>query len=419
MKLTIKPSAVSGNVVAPPSKSMTHRALAIAALAPGRSKVRNPLLAKDTEATSTILQKIGVKITFGKDWLIEGGNLQAPTEELYCGESGTTLRLMAAICALIDGECRVTMGSSLSTRPITPLLEALEQIGVHSKAQEGYGLATIIGTGRINGGVARLRGDISSQFVSALLTVAPLADSPVRIELTTKLESRPYVAMTMDVMSAFGIEAKASHDMRRFTAPLKPYETTTLTIEGDWSSASYPLVAGAMAGDVMVKGLKPSSFQADKAMLSLLMEMGADISVTGYDVKASSSTLHGIDMNLSDCPDLFPIICVLCAAADGVSHLTGLARLKLKESDRISAMAQGLTRMGVNIRYDKDSASIIGGPIQGSEVESFGDHRVAMSLAVLALKARGETTIRDAECVSKSYPGFWDDLESIGVRIKR
>ena len=419
MNVQIRSSGVTGSLTALPSKSMTHRALILAALARGRSRIRTPLTADDTEATASVLQKLGVNIVHGDEWVIDGGYLQAPTDALHCGESGTTLRFMSAICALVDGESRLTSGPSLSLRPVGPLLDALGQLGVVSESRWGMPHVTIKGTGRIRGGEVRLPGDVSSQFVSALLTVAPLAESQVEISLTTKLESKPYVAMTVEAMRAFGVEAETSPDMRRFTARLKPYRAATVSVEGDWSSASYPLAAGALSGEVTIKGLNPGSSQADKAIISILGEIGARTSMSGDTVKVSASTLSGIEADLRDCPDLFPIVSALCAASEGESHLTGLGRLRLKESDRVAAMAEGLTRMGARIRYDADSATITGGTLHGGEVDPWGDHRIAMSLAILALHAEGETTIRNAGCVSKSYPGFWDDLVSIGGRLER
>ena len=412
MSVTVKPSAVSGAVTAPPSKSVTHRALVLAALAEGRSRIRNPLTADDTEATTCVLAQLGVEVTRGGDWLVEGGHLSAPAEALHCGESGTTLRLMTAVCALANGDSTLTGGPSLTSRPVGPLLDALRQLGVKSRSRGGLPPVTVAGGG-VEGGEARLPGSVSSQFVTALLTVAPLARSRIKIRLTTRLESKPYVAMTVDAMRAFGVEAEHSGDMTRLTAPLKSYRATDLTVEGDWSSAAYPLTAGALAGEATVRGLNPSSTQADRAILPLLSEMGADVKTRSDEVRVGASPLRGIEADLSDCPDLFPIVSALCAAAEGESHLTGLARLRFKESDRVAAMADGLTRIGAEVRFDADSATIRGGALHGAEVTPWGDHRVAMSLAVLALRA-GETKISDAGCVNKSYPGFWRDLADIG-----
>lgn len=414
MSVTVRPSAVSGSVAAPPSKSMTHRALVLAALADGRSVIYNPLTSDDTEATSRVLEGLGIMIHRGGEWVVDGGHMQAPSKTLDCGESGTTLRFMSAICALVDGDCRLAGGPSLTSRPVGPLLDALAQIGVRCESRGGVPPVTIRGTGRIRGGEARLPGDVSSQFVSALLVVAPLADAPVKISLTTRLESRPYVAMTVDAMRVFGVEAAHTPDMTSLTAPIEHYRSGTVAIEGDWSSASYPLAAAALAGDARVTGLSHSSSQADGAIVTILARLGAEVKVSGDSVTVRSSRLRGVEVDLSDCPDLFPVVSALCAAAEGESRLTGLTRLRHKESDRVAAMAEGLTRMGAKVSYDENSATIRGGRLRGAEVDPWGDHRIAMSLAVLALRAEGETKIRNAGCVSKSYPGFWGDLAALG-----
>ena len=418
MNIIVMRSEVEGTLTAPPSKSMTHRALVLSALADGKSTIANPLTADDTEATASVLGNLGVDLVRGKKWMVGGGCFKAPKYDLYCGESGTTLRFMAAVCALVNDECRLTGGKSLSARPVGPLLNALTQIGVNCTSRGDLPPVTIMGNGRIQGGEVRLPGDISSQFVSALLAVAPLADAPIKINLTTQLESRPYVAMTIDAMRAFGVEVQASPDMRRLTAPLRPYRASAVDVEGDWSSAAYFLAAGALTGGASLRGLNRTSSQADRAIINLLSRMGADVS-TGGAVKVSKSLLRGISADMSDCPDLFPVVSTLCATAEGESTLTGLGRLRLKESDRVAAMVEGFTRMGIKVRCDPDSAKITGGKPRGAEVNSWGDHRIAMSLAILALTAEGETKINDAGCVSKSYPGFWDDLAAIGGRLEK
>ncbi len=417
MSVKIHPSTVSGSVAAPPSKSMTHRAFVLAALVDGKSIIRNPLTADDTEATSRVLAGLGVETHRGSEWIVDGGHLYAPSETLDCGESGTTLRFMAAVCALVDGNCRLAGGPSLSSRPVGPLLGALEQIGVRCESHGGLPPVTIRGTGHIRGGEARLPGDVSSQFVSALLTVAPLADASVKISLTTPLESRPYVSMTVDAMRAFGVEVEHTLDMTRLMAPIRPYKATTVVVEGDWSSASYPLAAGAMIGEARVTGLNHASSQADKVIITILAQMGVEVRARSDSVTVRSSKLKCIESDLSDCPDLFPVVSALCAASEGKSRLTGLGRLRFKESDRVAAMAEGLTRMGAKVSYDADSATIMGGRLRGAEVDPWGDHRIAMSLAVLALRAEGETIIKNAGCISKSYPGFWSDLAALGGRV--
>jgi 3-phosphoshikimate 1-carboxyvinyltransferase len=225
--------------------------------------------------------------------------------------------------------------------------------------------------------------------------------------------------MTMDAMRAFGVEARATPDMRRLTAPLGPYKASTVEVEGDWSSAAYVLAAGALTGSVTLRGLNQASSQADRAIIEILSRMGADVSTNGGTIKISKSLLRGISTDLSDCPDLFPVVSALCAAAKGESTLTGLGRLRFKESNRVAAMAEGLTRMGIKMKCNSDFARITGGTPKGAEVDPWRDHRIAMSLAVLALVAEGETKISDAWCVSKSYPGFWGDFAAIGGRFEK
>ena len=419
MKVIVSPSEVSGEVAAPPSKSMTHRALVLAALSSGKSIIRNPLESDDTEATSRVLTSLGVKVTRGVEWEVEGGHTVAPLGDLYCGESGATLRFAAAGCGLVDGHCRLTGGPSLTGRPLGPLLEAIKALGVKSTSRGGYPPVDVEGNGRIDGGQAVMPGNVSSQFISAILLVSPLADSPVEISVTTPLESKPYVNMTMDAMRLFGVEVKASSDMRRFTTTLNPYRAATVGIEGDWSSAALIIAAGVLAGETRVTGLNRSSSQADRAILDILARMGGELTSSSSLIKTDKSRLTGIEHDLSNCPDLFPVVTALCASSRGESRLTGLSRLSLKESDRLDAMVDGLRRMGASIEANESEAMINGGKLSGAEIDPRRDHRIAMAFTLLALAAEGETTIKDAECVSKSYPSFWEDLEGIGAKIRR
>ncbi|MCX6641900.1 MAG: 3-phosphoshikimate 1-carboxyvinyltransferase [Candidatus Bathyarchaeota archaeon] len=418
MNVTVKPSSVKGTVDAPASKSMTHRILLLGALADGQSVIRNPLSAEDTDATREVLNLLGVEIENNDDvWRLQGGVLHTSPEPLNCRESGTTLRFMTAICGLINGDSILTGGSSLRARPIQPLLNALKHIGVDSKSSEGFPPVTIQGTGILRGGSTELPGNISSQYVSALLTVAPLAEDPVEINLTTRLESKPYVEMTLHAMRLFGVEPYVSTNLMRFEIPTKRYSATDVRVEGDWSSAAFLLAAGALSVEVSVTGLDLKSAQADKAIIEILLQMGADVKVTDNKVTSKLSKLGGIDIDMVDCPDLFPVVSALCATAREESRLKGLERLRLKESDRVQAMLDGLKQMGVKAEKVGEELKIRSGPVRGAKVNSYMDHRIAMSFAVLALAAKGATTIQGADCVAKSYPGFWHDLEKIGGDI--
>jgi len=418
--VTVGSSDIDGRIVAPSSKSMTHRAVICSALAKGRSRVEHPLYADDTEATLRVIQALGVGVEKLKEsWSIEGGELSPPTEDLDCGESGTTLRLMTAVCALAEGPSVLKGGPSLSSRPIEPLLDALRQMGVDCESREGNPPVKVHGKGGFEGDEVSIRGDISSQFVSALLLIAPFARESLRVEITTRLESAPYVGMTLDAMRAFGVQVEASEGYREFTVKRQAYTPTTFAVEGDWSSGAYMLAAGALAGKVSVKKLHPESRQADAVFTEIMREMGTEPKFHGKEVRVESTELKAIDWDLTDSPDLFPVVAALCSAAEGESRIRGIRRLRLKESDRIASMVEGLSRMGVGTESSDETMTIHGGAPMGAVIDPHDDHRIAMAFGVLGLAAKGETTIKDAECVSKSYPDFWEDLEALGARIGR
>ncbi|MCW4048139.1 MAG: 3-phosphoshikimate 1-carboxyvinyltransferase [Candidatus Bathyarchaeota archaeon] len=420
MKVKLSASSLNGSLTAPPSKSMTHRAFILGALAKGTSVIRHPLKSDDTDATLQAIKDLGVvyEIT-GEAVKIHGGTLRAPESPIDCRESGTTLRLMTAVCALVDGEVTLSGGSSLRKRPIGPLLDALHQAGIKSTSNNGYPPVTVHGIGGVKGGTVEIPGNISSQYISALLLLAPLAESPLTVKVTTPLESKPYVAMTMDAMKAYGVTASTSNEMTTTDVPPSPYTAAYMRVEGDWSSAAYPLAAGALAGNVRVENLNNQSSQADKAITDILTRMNADITINENSVESRRSSLKPLNLDLSDCPDLYPIVSALCTQAKGESTLTGLARLRIKESDRIQSMEEGLRAMGADITQDGNTVKIKGTRLHGAKINPYQDHRIAMSFAVLSMIADGETVITDAECVSKSYPEFWSHMEQLGANIRR
>jgi len=416
MIATISQSRISGRAAAPSSKSYTLRGLMCAALADGRSIIERPLYADDTEAGCDVLQKIGVDIA-EKDgsWLVSGGNLRRPESELFCRNSAGTLRFMTAICSLVPGTCRLTAGLSLSKRPIAPLVVALRQLGVNCSTEGGSSLVTIEG-GRLEGGTAELPGDISSQLVSALLFIAPRADQGMTIQLTPPVESRPYIRMTLDCMKKFGIRVQHRSDYAEFTVKSQAYRPARYRAEGDWSSASYLLALGAVAGDVYVSNLSKASLQADREISAFLAAMGADIRSGNDQVSVKKSQLKAIKTDLSNCIDLLPTVAALAAAAQGESVLSGISRARLKESDRVAAVKDGLKRMGIPVREERDSLYISGAKPAGGVIDSRGDHRIAMAFSILGVLA-GNTIIEGAECVSKTYPGFWTVLNSLGGKV--
>ncbi|MDP2729925.1 MAG: 3-phosphoshikimate 1-carboxyvinyltransferase [Dehalococcoidales bacterium] len=416
MKASISKSEIKGRVVAPSSKSYTIRGVMAAALANGESEIIRPLGSDDTEAAQGVLSEVGVHIRQDKGtWRVTGGNFHKPEKGLFCRESATTLRFMTAICSLIPGECRLTSAPSLSQRPIEPLIQALKQLGVDCHQDEGG--AVVVRGSRLRGGTAELPGNISSQYVSALLFISPFAEEGMNIKLTTSLESQPFVQMTIECLAKFGIKVDASRDMREFKIVKQSYRPAKYRVEGDWSSASYLLGLGALCGEVEVENLNPASLQGDKAILDFLKEMGASVTAGENSVTVRKSKLQAIKADLNECIDLVPTMAVLAAAAEGTSEFTGIERARLKESDRPSAIAEGLMKMGIKVVEERDRLTITGSPVKGAVIDTRGDHRIAMAFSLLGLSGGGNV-INDAECVSKTYPEFWEVLKKVGGKVK-
>jgi 3-phosphoshikimate 1-carboxyvinyltransferase len=417
MRASISKSIINGSVIAPSSKSYTIRALICAALADGRSEIINPLGSDDTEACQDILSKLGVGIEQDDtSWLVKGGTLHQPDSDLYCRESAATQRFMTAVCSIVPGICRLTAAPSLARRPVQPLIQPLRQLGVNCSYDETGSTITVNG-GILKGGLAELPGDISSQYISALLFISPFAEKGMTIRLTTPLESRPYVLMTLDCLKKFGIEVEASNEMREYRTSRQTYKPANYTIEGDWSSASYLLAAGAVAGEIIIKGLNPESLQADKVILDFLEDMGASVEINDKSILVRESALKAVKVDLTDCIDLLPTMAALAAVSEGTSEFTGIARARIKESDRVSAVKAGLEKAGIKIIEEKDKLVITGGKLVGAVIDSNNDHRIAMAFSLLGLKA-GNIEIENAECVAKTFPEFWDILKRIGGRVK-
>jgi 3-phosphoshikimate 1-carboxyvinyltransferase len=420
MKASISKSEIKGKVMAPSSKSYTIRGLMCAALAKGESAIIHPLGSDDTEASSDVLSKVGVRILQQEDsWQVSGGDFCEPDTDLFCRESAATLRFMTAICSLVPGKCRLTSSPSLSERPITPLVEALRQLGIDCH-QDGAASVVVHG-GKLKGGITELPGNVSSQYVSALLLISPLAEEGIKIRLTTPLESQPFVLMTLECLRRFGIRVNCSPDLREFETPRQRYKPAKYVVEGDWSSASYLLALGALSGEVAVENLNPESLQGDKAIVNLLQDMGAPVNIGQDSVTVGKSPLKAIRADLTDCIDLLPTVAVLAAAADGVSEFTGIERARLKESDRSSAVKEGLKEglegMGIKVVEERNRLTITGSPPKGALIDSQGDHRIAMAFSLLGAVVGG-TVIEGAECVSKTYPEFWETLKSLGGKVK-
>jgi 3-phosphoshikimate 1-carboxyvinyltransferase len=417
MKASISKSEATGKAAAPSSKSYTIRGLICAALANGKSEIISPLASDDTRAAINVLKKVGVNIRQQKSsWKVDGGNFHAPTSDLFCGDSAATLRFMTACGAIIPGVCHLTAGPSLSRRPVKVLIDALQQVGVKCSGHGDLPPVTVAG-GKFKGGITSLPGNISSQYVSALLHIAPFAKESMTIKLTTPLESRPYVMMTLETMHWFGITVSFDENLDKFEILPQKYKPTKFQVEGDWSSASYLLALGAMGGEIEVNNLDMQSLQGDRMLVQYLRDMGTHTIAGRNSINIVKSNLKAIKADLSDSIDLLPTMAVLAAVAEGTSVFTGIERARIKESDRVAAVAEGLARMGIRVTADTKKLTITGGKPKGALIDSKGDHRIAMAFSLLGAIC-GNTVIDGAECVAKTYPEYWDVYQNLGGKVE-
>lgn len=406
MKLIVEKSGgLSGTVLAPPSKSHTHRAVLIAGLADGESEILNPNLCDDCLATLEACKKLGAKQAEGNVLRITGvdGNPRRPDVEIDVGGSGTTMRLMTAVFALCEGATTLTGNDSVRSRPIAPLLGSLTDLGAkRAKSLNRDGCPPVCVGGRMAGGKTAIDGQ-SSQFLSALLLACPLADNDSIIE-ARDINSRPYATMTLRHLERTGVKVW-TRDMANFFIPAgQSYRSGDYTVPGDYSSAAF-LQAAAIITDskIQITGLEQEDVQGDKAAGKLMEGI-----MSGRERK----------IDLRDTPDLLPILAVIACLADGETTLNNVAHARKKESDRISAMCQELGKMGATIEELPDGLKIHGTVLKGAELDGHGDHRIVMALAVAGLGAEGRTIINGANTVSKSYPGFVRDLASLGAEMR-
>lgn len=405
-----------GRIRAISSKSDVHRFLFAAALADGRSSVHFTTLSDDIAASIAALRALGAGISLsGADgnYTAEIDGIAEPRRDalLDAAECGTTARLLLPIAAALGGGFTLTGKPGLAARPFDALCTALAAHG----AQLDRARLPITGRGRLQSGVYRIRGDVSSQYISGLLFALPRLAGDSEILLTTPLVSAGYVDMTLDTLARFGVQVEKTAGGfcipggQTFT-PVRGYAA-----EGDWSNAGYFLAAGALGGNVTVEGLSAYSRQRDRRLLDLLMQAGA--AVTRHpdgSITVSGGRLRGIDANGEDIPDALPMLAAVLATAAGESRITGAARLRLKESDRIATTAAMLTALGGDVTAHADGFAVRGKRLVGGTVDAANDHRIVMTAAVLAAATEGGVTIRGAEAVNKSYPTFFEDLQKLG-----
>jgi len=426
MDVTVGRSRVAGTARAPASKSYTHRAI----LAGGygrRAVVRDPLASADPAATALAVEAFGGAVDPGDDALVvEGfaGRPQVPADVIDCANSGTTMRLATATAALVDGTTVLTGDDSLRSRPHGPLLEAIESLGGRAWSTRGDGRAPLVVEGPIHGGEVTMPGDVSSQFVTALLMAGAATDAGIDVRLTTDLKSAPYVEVTREVLAEFGVRTERTADGYAVDGDQR-YELGAgeYRVPGDFSSISYLLAAGAVAGDgpVRVEGARPSA-QGDAAIVDHLRSMGAEVD---WDrdagvVSVEPAALDGVTVDVGDTPDLLPTLAALGAVADGTTALVNAEHVRYKETDRVAVMAAELEKLGAAVEERPDALLVHGGDsaLVGTAVDGHADHRVVMALAVAGLVAEGETVVHGAEHADVSFPSFFETLAGLGASVE-
>jgi 3-phosphoshikimate 1-carboxyvinyltransferase len=407
----------------PGSKSITNRALVLAALSEpmSGSELRGVLQSEDTEVMVEALRALGFRVR--TDWAeaiihVRRGPharpIPAAEADLFVANSGTSMRFLTALVSLGQGRYRLDGVARMRERPIEDLLAALRQLGVQawSERQNGYPPVIIEARG-LQGGTVRIKGDVSSQFLSGLLLAAPLARDEVTIEVDGLLVSRPYVAMTVKLMEQFGVRVET--DLAGyFHVPVCPwYQPTKLVIEPDASAASYFFAAAAITrGEVCIPYLTASSLQGDLRFVDLLKQVGCEVERTWMSLTVRGGPLRGIDVDMNDISDTVMTLAAVACFAEGPTTIRNVAHIRHKETDRLAALATELRRVGAGVEEFADGLMITPGPLHGAAIETYNDHRMAMSLALVGLRVPG-IVIKDPGCVAKTYPRFFDDLEKL------
>ena len=410
--IILSPSKLIGTVSAPSSKSVAHRALICAALAGAGSVVSGIGNSKDVSVTLECLRTLGVDISVDGDSVSFGDRVHMQGKQILdCYESGSTLRFMIPIVAALGIEAQFIGRGRLPERPISEYSQIMQDKGIHIELNNGCLPLNI--RGQLTSGTFELRGDISSQYVTGLLLALPLLEGDSEIILTSPLESAPYVAITIDVMTIFGANVSRTTNGYKVKGGTG-YTPANYRVEGDYSQAAFWLSAGAIGGDVTVTNLNPDTSQGDKEIISILQRFGANIECKADTVRARAGVLKGIDIDASQIPDLVPILAVVASYSEGKTYIYNCARLRLKECDRLEAVADCLNKLGGKVEHSADSLTIYGANLSGATISDWNDHRIVMAMAIASLNTKGNVTIQGRESIRKSYPHFFEDYVALG-----
>lgn len=405
----------------PGSKSLTQRALIAAALADGTTTLLTPLKSEDTEYTSQALADMGILVEHGDEkWQVQGkkGAIATPAKEIYLGNNGTATRFLTSVAALGNGPITIAGDSRMAERPIKPLMEALAGWGVDIKSIQDTGCPPVqIMAHGIEGGKTLLPEGKSSQYLSSLLLVAPYAQKPAELAVAGEVLSKPYVTMTLAVMKDFGIEVAANDELNHFLIPQGTYRAQEYQVEGDASSASYFWAAAAVTGGrVTVANVPSPSLQGDAVLVDILAQMGCTVERSAKGITViGTDNLRGVEVDMGNCPDVVPTLAVVASRARGRTVIKNIAHLRIKECDRLHVMVKELTKLGARLEETEDTMIVHGmsdrdPAMHGAEIETYNDHRIAMSFAVAGLVVPGVKVLGE-ECVVKSFPDFWERFQ--------
>jgi 3-phosphoshikimate 1-carboxyvinyltransferase len=419
VKLICRQSKLSGAVTIPGSKSHTIRAVAIAALAEGESAIRAPLDSNDTRAAVDASRALGAEIEVTPEWRVKGtaGEVRAPENVIDVRNSGVTLRTALGACALLrEGMAVLTGDEQIRRRPAGPLAQSLNDLGATVRSTRGTGSAPFVVEGRLHGGETAIEGT-TSQYVTGLLIGIPLGDGDSEVEVV-KLNEAPYVEMTLDWLRRQGIQFE-QEGLTRFRVPGgQHYLPVDRAIPADWSSATFFVAAGGMAGNgVVLRGLDLTDTQGDKAILDYVRQMGARVEASSDAIRVRPAELSGGDFDLNDTPDALPMLAVLGCFAHGTTRLLNVPQARIKETDRITVMSAELGKMGGRVEELPDGMVVYESELHAAEVEGHGDHRVVMALAVAGCSLPGTTVVHGAEAAAVTFPEFVECMKALGADI--
>lgn len=412
-RICIKSGILNGTVSMPPSKSAAHRAIICAGLAKGKSVIVPVDMSDDIKATIECMKVLGAETELNGDVLtVDGSNVFKKKEvKLDCGESGSTLRFLVPVCGAGGVSAEFTGHGKLPERPIGIYLSCLPEKGVTCRTKGGLPLEI---SGELKSGIYEIAGNVSSQFITGLLLALPLLEGDSEIVLTTELQSSGYVDMTTDIMEQFGVKADKTEKGWKIKGS-QSYRARKFTVEGDWSQAAFFMTAAALGGKVTISNLDIDSRQGDKACMEIYRRFGAEVTEHDGNITIEHDQLKGIEIDAENIPDMVPALAVAGALAEGVTVIKNAARLRIKECDRLAAMADGLSRLGADIKETKDGFVIKGVKcLKGAEVSGYNDHRIVMSLSAAAARTQGDIIITDRESINKSYPKFFEDYRKLG-----